>query len=198
MKKLIFVAILVFGFSSAHAQDETQEMEMDPQLIEQLHQEALENSAAFYSEDDSMDIQANRAWTCGMEFRGVASGVRVIIGRYTFNGTGTLKCTGANGKKVSYPIRVTMRSGVVSPGVSIGHQELIGRAADISLLHSNPKALLGNYYIAHGQGSIVRGAGVITGVKAGSDPQITVKVSLQFTKGLGVNLGLDRMKISLR
>lgn len=194
MKKLIIMTTLLLGFGIAQAQEDSQEMEWDPALIEQMNQDAHEVA----SDDPSMDIEANRAWSCGMAFRGVAAGVRVIVGHYNFNGTGTLNCTGANGKKVSYPIRVTMRSGLVSPGVSIGRQEIIGRAADISILHASPKVLLGNYYIAQGQGAIVRGAGVITGVKVGSSPQLTVKVSLQFTKGFGINMSLDRMKISLR
>jgi hypothetical protein len=63
------------------------------------------------------------------------------------------------------------------------------------LANRSPRALLGDYYIGQGHGAIVGGAGVITAVKVGA-PQLSLKVSVQFVRGLGFNLSLNKMTIS--
>lgn len=139
---------------------------------------------------------ANEAWACSLTFQGRATGVRLILGFFNFNGTGDLRCTDGAGRHAYYPVRVTMRAAPISPGISLGSYELYGNAGSISLFNRSPRALLGTYGIAQAQGAIIAGAGVITAVKVG-DPQLAVKVSVQFAEGLGFNLGLNRMVISL-
>lgn len=139
---------------------------------------------------------ADDAWTCSMKFNGRATGLRLIVGFYHFNGRGELRCTESTGRRVSYPVRVTMRAAPISAGLTVGSFEMYGSSAGISLFNRSPRALMGDYGIAQAQGAIVAGAGVITAVKVG-DPQLSVKLSLQFTEGLGLNIGLNRMNISL-
>ncbi|MBC7370135.1 MAG: hypothetical protein H7326_01130 [Bdellovibrionaceae bacterium] len=146
--------------------------------------------------DVQADIQAAPAWACSMAFEGKGQGLKVILGRYRFLGYGVLNCTNVTGHHASYKVKITMRTGIVSPGVSIGKFEMKGRAADISLANSSPKALLGDYYIAQGQGAIVGGVGLLTAVKVGA-PQLALKISVQFVKGFGINLSLNKMNISL-
>jgi hypothetical protein len=175
MKHILCTLILVLGFATAHAQEE--EVLTVPQ-------------------DADMTVDAAPAWACSLSFRGTGSGLKIIVGRYHFVGHGRLNCTNVTGHKASYKVRITMRTAILSPGVSIGKFEMQGRSAEISLLNSSPRALLGDYLIAQGNGAIVRGVGAITAVKVGT-PQVAVKVSLQFLKGFGINLALNKMNIAL-
>ena len=136
------------------------------------------------------------AWACSMHFKGEASGVKILVGFYNFNGTGNLNCTSATGERKLYPIKLTMKAAPLSPQISFGKMELNGLAADISLFNTNPDALLGNYYIAQGQAAIIAGVGIITAIHT-NPPEVALKISLQFAKGFGINLGLNRLKIEL-
>jgi hypothetical protein len=74
--------------------------------------------------------------------------------------------------------------------------KLSGQAVEFSLLNLQPEDVLGTYYVAQGQAAVAGGVGVITAAKVGL-PQLAIQVSLQFARGLGVNLGLNKMHIEL-
>lgn len=136
------------------------------------------------------------AWACNMTFKGKATGVKLILGKYHFNGTGDLRCISASGVKESYPITLKMKSKFIGPQVSLSKMELTGVATNIALFTNNPKDLLGNYLVAQGQAAVVGGVGVLAAAHT-DIPAITLNLSLQFTKGFGINLGFDKLKIEL-
>ena len=136
------------------------------------------------------------AWVCGLNFAGTAKGIKLLIGTYSFKGEGELSCVSANGHRAEYPVTITMKAAPLSPGLSLGKMKLNGLAADISLGSQNPEDILGTYYVAQGQAAIIGGVGVITAVHADL-PSLALKVSLQFARGFGINLGLNRMEIAL-
>jgi hypothetical protein len=171
MKHILCTLALILGFSSAQAQE-------------------------LSTSNDLGTEAASPAWACSLAFQGHGGGLKVIVGRYKFDGTGTMKCTSANGKHASYNVNITMRTGLITPGISIGKFEMKGRSADISVFDRDPRSILGDYYIAQGQGAIVAGAGVITAAKVGT-PALNLKISVQFVTGGGINLSLNKMNISL-
>lgn len=136
------------------------------------------------------------AWACSLDFSGTAQGVKILIGHYAFNGTGNLDCVSPTGQTAHYPVTITMNAAPLSPEIGFGHVSLYGQAADISLFNMTPDALLGTYYVAQGQAAVIGGVGIITAVKVGA-PQLDLKVSLQFARGFGINLGLNKMQIAL-
>lgn len=136
------------------------------------------------------------AWACSLDFQGTAEGVKLLVGKYTFNGTGNLSCVSPSGQTAHYPVTITMNAAPLSPEISFGHETIYGQAADISLFNTDPEALLGSYYVAQGQAAVVGGVGIITMVRVGM-PQLDVKVSLQFARGFGINIGLNKMIIAL-
>lgn len=136
------------------------------------------------------------AWVCSMGFRGASEGFKLIYGSYAFNGRGSLLCTSPGGKTVNYPVIITMNARKFSPQVSFGRMKLVGKAVEFALFERNPEDILGTYYIAQGQAAVIGGAGAITATKVGF-PEIVLHVSLQFARGLGVNLGLNKMVIAL-
>lgn len=136
------------------------------------------------------------AWACSLSFKGEAKGLKVIVGEYKFNGSGTLLCASPTGQHVDYPVNVTMGGALLSPQVSFGYMQLSGQSVEFSLLNLNPEDVLGTYYVAQGQAAVAGGVGVITAAKVGL-PELAIQVSLQFARGLGVNLGLNKMHIEL-
>ncbi|QDK47018.1 hypothetical protein DOM22_18565 [Bdellovibrio sp. ZAP7] len=136
------------------------------------------------------------AWACNLNFKGTASGVKVILGNYEYNGKGTLACMSPTGQTAEYPVTVTMKAKPFSPQIALGKMELTGQAAEIALFDSNPESILGTYYVAQAQGAILGGVGLITATRIDL-PTIALKVSFQFAKGFGVNLGVNRMEIAL-
>lgn len=136
------------------------------------------------------------AWVCNMTFKGQASGVQLIVGKYHLDAKGDLRCVSASGVTESYPITLKAKSHFIGPQIALGKVAFVGAAANVALFTNNPKDLLGNYLVAQGQASVIRGAGVLAAVHT-DIPAITVNLSLQFTKGFGVNLGLEKLKIEL-
>ncbi len=149
-----------------------------------------------HAQVEQQEVKSLPAWACAMHFKGKAAGVKFLLGFYHFDGVGTLNCTSASGVKKSYPIKLTMKAKPLSAQISLGKMELTGLAADISLFSSNPEALLGNYYLVQGQASVIRGLGIITAVHTDL-PSLSLNISLQFAKGFGINLGLNKLKIEL-
>ncbi len=136
------------------------------------------------------------AWACNMTFKGQASGIKLIIGKYKLDAQGTLRCVSASGVTESYPITLKAKSHFIGPQVALGKQSFVGTAANIALFTNNPKDLLGNYAFVHGQATIIRGVGVLAAAHT-DIPALTVNLSLQFTKGFGVNLGVEKLVIAL-
>lgn len=134
-------------------------------------------------------------WVCQLGFKGAASGFKVILGKYQFNGTGRLNCINIIGQTVSYPVALNMRAHLISPGVAIGKYKMYGQSAEVSLFNCDPDELLGKYMIAQTHATIIGGVGAITAVKLGN-PQLALAISLQFTKGFGVDLSLNQLRIS--
>lgn len=136
------------------------------------------------------------AWACNMTFKGQASGLKVIVGKYHLAAKGDLRCVSASGVTESYPITLKAKSHFIGPKVALGKVAFVGAAANIALFTNNPQDLLGNYLLAQGQASVIRGVGVLAALHT-DIPAITVNLSLQFTKGFGANLGFDKLKIEL-
>lgn len=136
------------------------------------------------------------AWACSLSFRGQAQGIKILLGHYQYNGKGDLNCVSALGHTAHYPVTVTMKAKAFSPQVALGRMELIGQAAEIALFDTNPESILGTYYVAQAQGAVLGGVGIITATRVDL-PTMALKVSLQFARGLGINVGLNRMEIAL-
>ncbi len=136
------------------------------------------------------------AWACNLAFQGQAHGFKVILGHYEYNGKGDLNCVSLSGERASYPVLVTMKAAPLSAQIALGKMEMRGQSAEIALFDTNPDSILGTYYVAQAQGAIYGGIGVIAATRIDL-PTMALKVSLQFTKGLGVNLGINRMEIQL-
>ena len=131
-----------------------------------------------------------------MGFKGTAKGVKILVGSYKFSGKGNLLCVSPTGQTADYPVTVTMNAAPLSPQISLGYMQLSGQAVEFSLFNLNPEDVLGTYYIAQGQAAVAGGVGVITAAKVGL-PELALQISLQFARGLGVNLGLNKMHIEL-
>jgi hypothetical protein len=74
--------------------------------------------------------------------------------------------------------------------------ELNGQSMEFGLLDATPKSLFGEYIVAQAQGAIIGGVGVLTATKVGF-PDLALKISLQFARGFGINLGVNTMHIKL-
>jgi hypothetical protein len=136
------------------------------------------------------------AWACSLSFKGEAEGLKLIYGHYSFDGRGNLFCFSPTGQSVNYPVRVTMNAKKLSPQISFGRMKLFGQASEFSLFNMSPKHVLGTYHVAQGQAAIIGGIGIITASKVDL-PQFALQISLQFARGFGMNLGLNRMVIAL-
>lgn len=136
------------------------------------------------------------AWACNLSFKGEAHGFKILFGNYHYNGKGNLNCVNLTGQTVHYPVKVTMKAKPLSPQIAFGHMELFGQAAEIALFDSAPESILGSYLVAQAQGAVIGGVGIVTATRIDL-PTLALKVSLQFAKGFGVNLGLNRMDITL-
>jgi hypothetical protein len=134
-------------------------------------------------------------WVCQLGFTGNATGFKIILGYYSFNGTGRVNCVSAIGDTVSYPVSLRMKAAPLSPSIALGKYELYGQSAKISLFNTNPDDLLGRYMIAQTHATILGGVGAITAIKVGN-PQLALAVSLQFSRGFGVDLALNQLIIS--
>ncbi|MGZ3775409.1 MAG: hypothetical protein ACXVCY_08080 [Pseudobdellovibrionaceae bacterium] len=136
------------------------------------------------------------AWACNLSFKGQAHGLKVLFGHYQYEGKGDLNCINVTGQTAHYPVKVNMKAKPLSPQIAFGHMELAGQAAEISLFDSTPESILGTYYVAQAQGAVIGGVGIVTATRVDL-PAVALKVSLQFTKGFGINLGLNKMTIAL-
>lgn len=138
--------------------------------------------------------EARPLWVCGLHFEGEAQGVQLILGSFRTEAVGSIDCTDGVGGTYHRDVRVTMGNRFLSPAAGIGHFELAGASAEISLFNLHPDVLLGNYVVTQGQGALIGGVGAFTAVKV-RPPQVAVQVSLQVMTGWGVHVGVHRMKI---
>ena len=151
-----------------------------------------------------MGLQANAelrspAWVCSMNFNGRAVGARLIVGFYKFNGRGTLNCVNPTGQTQSIPVKVSMRAKPLSLGASLGFMDLYGQSAEIALVagaNRGPETMLGDYLVGSANAAIIGGAGIVTAVHA-QNRSLALKLALQLTKGFGVKLGIDRLRVTL-
>ncbi len=135
-------------------------------------------------------------WVCSLNFKGVSQGLQILIGFSEFKGTGTLRCTSTLGEKISYPLNVKMGAAPLAPTISIGYMELYGESLQFALSTGAPHALLGDYLIAQGRAAIIGGIGAITAVRA-ADENLSLTLSLQLIRGIGLDLGFTSMNLSL-
>lgn len=136
-------------------------------------------------------------WICEMGFKGTASGLKIILGKYKFHGKGRLNCVNIIGQTVSYPVNLDMNAHLISPGIALGKYKMYGEALEISLFNCDPDELLGKYMIAQGHATLLGGLGVIKAIKLGN-PQLALSISLQVTKGFGIDLSLNQLRITPR
>lgn len=144
----------------------------------------------------SANTESVPAWACSLNFKGVSQGIQILIGYSEFKGTGTLRCTSATGEKVSYPLNVKMGASPLAPRISIGYMELYGESLQFALSSGTPEALLGDYLIAQGRAAIIGGVGAITAVRA-ADENLSLTLSLQLIRGIGLDLGFNSMTLSV-
>ena len=139
--------------------------------------------------------EGSPAWVCALDFNGRAEGFQVIVGHFKMEGTGELSCANLDGRREAIPVKLTMGSRFLAPEFSFGGFDIYGAAAEIALTDGSPRDLLGRYLVAHGQGSIVGGAGVITGVHA-SDSALSLLLSIQFLHGVGFSVGINSLDLA--
>lgn len=137
---------------------------------------------------------SSRLWGCGLAFKGSSKGVKVIVGHFSTVAWGVLKCHGINGKHYSRNVKITIGHHWVGPTVGVGYFKLAGASSEISLFNSSPNVILGRYKVVQADAAIIGGAGAFTAVKVGL-PQLAVNISLKLLKGIGVHVGIDKMKI---
>ncbi|WP_374033758.1 hypothetical protein ACES2I_13810 [Bdellovibrio bacteriovorus] len=170
MKKLIL--FLAIGLTGAFAQANTDAV-------------TLENDAS---------IMGNRLWGCGMTFKGTSKGIKVIVGHFKTVAYGTLHCKSIKGTHYRQDVMVTIGHHWIGATAGIGYFKLKGASSEISLFNSNPDVILGKYLVAQGEAAIIGGVGAFTAVKVGL-PQLAMNISLQLLKGLGVQVGVDKLYI---
>ncbi len=142
-----------------------------------------------------MTTQGKLSWTCGLGFKGSSMGVKVILGKFSTNAVGTLKCIDLEGNHFSRDVSVTMDSHFIGPVVGFGYFKFAGLASEISLFNCSPDVLFGNYLVAQGQGAIIGGAGTFAAVRV-KPPEIAVNIALKLVKGFGVQVGIERLRIT--
>lgn len=137
---------------------------------------------------------AGGAWVCGLAFKGTSKGIKVIVGHFKTVAYGTLSCKGV-GQKYSQNVKIEIGHHWIGATAGIGYFKLAGVSSEISLFNSSPEVLLGKYAVAQGEAAIIGGVGAFTAVKVGL-PQLAFNVSVQLLKGIGVQVGIDKLKIS--
>ncbi|WP_413576773.1 hypothetical protein ACLVWU_01860 [Bdellovibrio sp. HCB290] len=142
-----------------------------------------------------MSMQGGRTWVCGLHFKGVSKGIKIIAGKFKTTAYGTMKCTSFNGTKWSRPVKITMGAKCIGPQVGLGWLKFHGVGGEISLFNSDPDVMLGKYLAVNGDAAVIIGAGSFRAVKVGW-PQLAMNMSIKLDKGLGVTVGLDHLYIS--
>lgn len=137
---------------------------------------------------------ASPFWLCRLTFQGEAKGLQVLVGKFSLRSRGHLACTNIFGESEIMPVTVSFRTTPLAPVVAAGKYKVYGISKDVSLFAEEPSDLLGTWLVANGQAAVIGGLGAFAAVHARL-PELSLQVSLQFLKGLGLNLGLTTMKI---
>ncbi|QDK44011.1 hypothetical protein DOM22_01955 [Bdellovibrio sp. ZAP7] len=172
MKKLLVV--LAVGLAGMVAKAETADMSMMT---------------------DDVSMQGGRTWVCGMHFKGVSKGFKIIAGKFKTTAYGMLKCTSFNGTKWSRPVKITMGAHCIGPQVGLGWLKFHGIGGELSLFNADPDVILGKYLAVNGDAAVIIGAGSFRAVKVGW-PQLAMNMSIKLDAGLGATVGLDHLYIS--
>lgn len=171
MKKLVLILAIGCLGSFAHA---------DTTELQPLQDDASINSAG---------------WVCGLAFQGTSKGIKVIVGHFKTVAYGVLKCKGVPGQHFTRDIKITIGHHWIGPTAGIGYFKLAGVSSEFSLLNCSPDKIFGKYAVAQGEAAIIGGVGAFTAVKVGL-PQLAFNISLQLLKGIGVQVGIDKLTIS--
>ena len=132
-------------------------------------------------------------WSCGLNFKAKGKGFQVLVGKFTFDGKGTMRCRNMlNGESREYNVKVSMGSSIVAPRVAFGSMKVYGLAKDINI-PNEPDRVFGSYLVTHAQAAVGVGGGAYTAVALHRG--VTLNLSLQMTTGFGVNVGVSTMKI---
>lgn len=145
--------------------------------------------------DTDVNVQGKLSWTCGLTFTGTSEGVKVILGHFTTEAVGRLKCIDLEGHHFSKDVRVSMGSHWIGPVVGIGHFKFAGVSSEISLFNCSPNVLFGKYLVGHGQGAIIGGAGTFAAVRV-KPPEVAMNISLKLLHGFGAQVGIESMTLS--
>ena len=153
------------------------------------HAEGMENM------DTDVNIQGKLSWTCGLTFTGTSEGIKVIVGHFTTEATGRMRCIDLEGRHFSKNVRISMGSHWLGPVVGAGHFKFAGVSSEISLFNCSPNVLFGKYLVAHGQGAIIGGAGTFAAVRV-KPPELAVNISVKLVHGFGAQVGIESLTLS--
>ncbi|MCB0350119.1 MAG: hypothetical protein KDD38_02980 [Bdellovibrionales bacterium] len=132
-------------------------------------------------------------WDCALTFEAEGRGLQVIIGKFKMTGEGTVSCIDIAGNTQQMKVKVTMGGKPIALNVALGHLKLAGVATGIGLA-AGPEALLGKYYVANVEASLLRGAGAHFAVRGGQEA-VTLNLGLSLARGAGFQAGITKMKI---
>ena len=135
-------------------------------------------------------------WDCALTFKASGGGVQILVGHFSLSGPGEISCIDIAGNTEVLPVKVTITAAPVAANVAIGYFQMQGLATGIGVA-SGPRALLGNYVTASAEGALILGGAINLSVKGGNEA-ITMDVGVGVTEGLGVQLGLNQLKIQAR
>ncbi len=138
--------------------------------------------------------EARPAWVCALGFEGEANGVQILVGHFSTVAYGQLACTDLMGGEYRQDVKITIGTEPIALNLAIGSFEFAGAAAEISLFNNHPTDLLGNYVVVQGRAAFALGAGAFTAVRVGL-PNIAVNVSVEVMRGLGLQVGINQMRI---
>ncbi len=130
---------------------------------------------------------------CALTFKAQGGGIQLVVGSFKLQGPGKIRCVDIAGNTQEIDVKVTFGGKHLAPNLAIGRFHLAGVATGIGVA-SGPEALLGTYYTAGGRAAFIVGAGANLAVHGGAEA-LTMNLGLSLERGVGLQLGLNRMKI---
>ncbi len=130
---------------------------------------------------------------CALTFKAHGGGIQLIVGSFKLQGPGKIHCRDIAGNEQEMNVKVTLGGSPVAPNIAFGTFKVAAVASGIGVA-SGPEALLGTYYTAGGRAAFIIGAGTNLAVHGGSEA-LTLNLGLSLEKGVGLQVGLNRMKI---
>lgn len=135
-------------------------------------------------------------WDCALTFNASGGGVQILIGHFSLSGPGEISCIDIAGNTEVLPVKVTLAAATLAANVAVGYFKMQGLATGIGVA-AGPHALLGKYVTASAEGALILGGAVNLSVKGGAEA-ITMDIGVGVTEGLGIQLGLNQLKIEAR